>query len=75
MKISSSVMLMICVIVLAGGFVWATFYPGSPYGVLAPSIVALASAYWVKRTVQKNENFGGGVCPPEKNGKGGDNGD
>lgn len=56
-------MLTTCLVVLAAGFVWSTFYPASQYNVLATSIVALATAYWAKRTVQKNKNFGGSPQP------------
>lgn len=52
-------MLIICVAVLAAGFFWSTFFPSAPFGVLAPSVVALATAYFTKRVVQKNDNFGG----------------
>jgi hypothetical protein len=66
MKISSSLMLLICVLVLLSGFIWATFFPNSPYGVLAPSVVALAAGYWTKRTVQKNAKFGGSCYKPDE---------
>ncbi|MCK9597990.1 MAG: hypothetical protein M0R06_03050 [Sphaerochaeta sp.] len=59
MKVTSSGMLIICVLVLAAGFFWATFFPSAPFGVLAPSVVALATAYFTKRVVQKSDKFGG----------------
>jgi hypothetical protein len=68
MKISSSWMLLSCVLVLLGGFIWATFFPASPYGVLAPSVVGLACGYWTKRTVQKSEKYGG-TNYPKSNGE------
>ena len=57
--VTSSTMLLICIFVLLGGFIWNTFFLGAPFGVLAPSVVALATAYFTKRVVQKNETFGG----------------
>lgn len=59
MRITSSEMLLICIASLVGGFVFSTFFPAAPYGVLAPSIVAVAGAYWAKRTVQKSEKYNG----------------
>ena len=59
MKINSSQMLLACVLSLLGGYIWATFFPAAPYGVFAPSLVGIASAYWVKRTVQKSDKYSG----------------
>ncbi len=63
MKITSSETLILCLAALVFGFVWNTFYPAAPYGVLAPSVVGLAGGYWAKRTIQKQEKYGGNVYP------------
>jgi hypothetical protein len=65
MKIGSSATLLICAVLLFTGFIFSAFYPAAPYGVMAPSLVALAGAYWTKRTIQKNPSFGGGPKPDE----------
>jgi len=59
MKITSSQMLLVCVLSLLAGFVWATFFPAAPYGVFAPAVLGLATAYWTKRTIQKSEKYSG----------------
>jgi hypothetical protein len=65
MRIGSGVTLLICVTALFVGYIISAFFPASQYGVFAPSLVALATAYFTKRVVQKNPNFGGGPKPDE----------
>jgi hypothetical protein len=62
MRIGSSATLLICVTALFVGYIWTTFFPAAQYGVFAPSLVALAGAYFTKRVVQKSEKFGGAPC-------------
>jgi uncharacterized membrane protein YeaQ/YmgE (transglycosylase-associated protein family) len=52
-------MLLICLVALVAGFVFTTFFPAAPYGVLAPSIVAIAGTYFTKRLLQKQEKYNG----------------
>jgi hypothetical protein len=60
MRIGSGFALLLCVFLLFVGYLFSAFFPAAPYGVMAPSIVAIAGAYFTKRVVQKNVNFGGG---------------
>jgi hypothetical protein len=62
MRIGSGVALLLCVSALFVGYLFSAFFPAAPYGVLAPSIVALAGGYWTKRTIQKTEKYGGVPC-------------
>jgi hypothetical protein len=59
-QIGSSASFLVCVGSLLAGFVWATFFPESPFGVFAPAVVALAGAYFTNRVVQNSKHFGGG---------------
>jgi hypothetical protein len=65
MRIGSGLALLLCVFLLFVGYIFSAFFPASQYGVFAPSLVALATAYFTKRVVQKNPNFGGGPKPDE----------
>ena len=57
--ISSTWAFIIYIVSMMSGFVFATFFPAAPYGVLAPSLTAGAGAYWAKRLVQRSEKYGG----------------
>jgi uncharacterized membrane protein YbhN (UPF0104 family) len=59
MRIGSSTTLLICVSLLFVGYIFNAYVPAAPYGTMAPAIVALASAYFTKRVVEKSEKYGG----------------
>jgi len=56
--ISSTWAFIIYIVSMMSGFVFATFFPAAPYGVLAPSLTAGAGAYWGKRLLQKSDKYG-----------------
>lgn len=42
---------------LIAGLVWVTFYPNAPYTIFAPSVVAIATGYGLKRLEQKKGKY------------------
>ena len=48
---------MITLCVLAGGFVWASFYTDAPYEMFASAVVAVFGGYGYKRLKQKETRY------------------
>jgi uncharacterized membrane protein YeaQ/YmgE (transglycosylase-associated protein family) len=63
MRITSSEIVLISMVSLFSGLIFATFFPAAPYGVFAPAVVGLAGSYFAKRVIQKSEKYGGNVYP------------
>ena len=57
MSIRTTHALIIGIVLLAGGYVWATFYPDAPYSIFAPALVGLFGGYTYKRLQQKKEVY------------------
>ena len=47
----------LCVAVLAAGFIWATFFTDAPYVTFAGTLGLVFGAYAGKRLLQKKEGF------------------
>lgn len=52
------------ILAVFGGFIWASFYPASPYETMVWAVVTLAGAYFTKRVVDKKLTGPPGPCPP-----------
>ena len=48
---------LLCVAVLAAGFIWATFLKDAPYVTFAGTLGLVFGAYAGKRLLQKKEGF------------------
>ena len=48
---------LLCIATLAGGFVWATFYPVAPYVAFSGTVGLVFGCYTGKRLLQKKEEF------------------
>lgn len=44
---------------LLGGFIWATFYPQSPYVAFSGSVALAFGGYVGKRLIQKKKEYSG----------------
>jgi len=61
MIIKSWLAFLIYCVLIAGGMVWATFYPSTPYAVFASAFTTAFIGYVGKRLLQKGYNNGNGI--------------
>ena len=57
MNLKTTHALLITLGVLVGGFVWATFFPQSPFVSFSGTVGLVFGAYAGKRLLQKKEEF------------------
>lgn len=57
MNLKTTQAFLITLATLLSGFIWATFYPDSPYVSFAGTVGLVFGAYAGKRLIQKKEEF------------------
>jgi len=59
LRINSGVALVLYTLVMAGGYVWASFYTTAPFTAYATAVSGCFTAYITKRLIQKSNKYNG----------------